>query len=303
LKEIKEQSMPLVGALEAKTYSRVEDLKLLFKFRLTLMVVFTSILGYLIASGGNIHWSSLALLFVGGFAITAASNTLNEVLEKDFDALMSRTANRPLPAGRMSVSQAVIIAGLLAATGIIALALFNPLTTLLGTLSLVLYAFIYTPLKRYTSISVLVGAVPGALPALIGYVAFSGSIGPVALILFTIQFIWQMPHFWSIGWLGFEDYQVAGYKLLPNMAAGKTGDISKYAFIYTLALIPVSALPGFLGLLSWASCLALGVAGSFFIWKAYRFFRANDKASAKGLLYASLLYLPITFIVVLIDSI
>lgn len=266
------------------------------------MVVFTSVIGYLIASGGDIHWGSLGLLLLGGFSITAASNTLNEVLEKDYDALMKRTANRPLPAGRMTVSQAVIIAGLLAALGIVALAFFNPLTTLLGALSLVIYAFLYTPLKRITSLSVMVGAVPGALPALIGYVAYTGSIGPVALILFTIQFIWQMPHFWSIGWLGFEDYQEAGYKLLPNMAAGKTREISKYAFIYTLYLLPVSAIPGFLGLLSWTSCLAIGVASMYFIWKAYQFYQHNDKASAKGLLYASLLYLPFSFIVVLIDA-
>ena len=288
-------------ALE-KNPSRFKDLVELVKLKLTLMVVFTSMIGYLIATGGVIEWSILALLLSGGFLITCASNTMNEVLEKDYDALMSRTSDRPLPTGRIAVSDAIIFAGLSCIVGIFLLALINPLTALLGAASFVLYAFVYTPLKRVSPIAVLIGAIPGALPAAIGFVAFDGVLSSMAIILFSIQFIWQMPHFWAIGWLAYEDYSKAGYKLLPKMELGKSSEIGKQSFIYTLFLIPVSLMPWYFGFLGIGFTSLVLITCLFYTWKAWKFYRDNNKDSARSLLFASLYYLPTAFIVLFIGS-
>lgn len=266
------------------------------------MVVFTSIIGYLIASAGGSNVFEIILLAVGGFLITGASNALNQVLEKDYDALMTRTADRPLPTGRMSISEGVFIAGVMAVSGLVILAGFNVPTALLGSIAFVSYAFIYTPLKRFTSLSVLVGAVPGALPAAIGYTAFNGEFGPVALLLFSIQFIWQMPHFWSVGWLGYADYEKAGYKLLPNMELGLGHHIGWYSFAYTLMLFPIVTLAWFLGYLSLSGFVGLLAANGYYAYKAWNLYRQNDRQAAKALLYASLIYLPVTFIIIMISS-
>lgn len=281
---------------------RIKDFAQLVKLKLTMMVVFTSMIGYFIATGGTVQWVTLSLLLSGGFLITSAANALNEVLEKDYDRLMSRTSTRPLPAGRMPMSEGVIFAGLSCIIGIFMLALINPLTALLGASSFVLYAFIYTPLKRYSPISVLIGAIPGALPAAIGFVAHDGVLSSMALILFAIQFIWQMPHFWAIGWLAYEDYEKAGYKMLPSMDKGKSNAIGKQAFIYTLFLIPVSVIPFLFGFLNgWFTALVLFTC-FYYVWKAWNFYIKNDRQSAKSLLFASLYYLPTAFTVLLIGS-
>ena len=169
--------------------SKVDDLYMLFKFRLSLMVVISAVLAYAIAAQGGFSYLTLSFLALGGFAITAAANGINQVLEKDFDVLMERTKNRPIPTGRMSISEAVLYAGMMALFGITILALFNPLSALLGTTALVSYAFVYTPMKRYSTMAVAVGAIPGALPVLIGFAAFEGSISALAMSLFMIQFL------------------------------------------------------------------------------------------------------------------
>lgn len=266
------------------------------------MVVFTSIIGYLIASAGGSNLFELILLAVGGFMITGASNALNQVLEKDYDALMTRTAGRPLPTGRMSISEGVFIAGVMAVSGLVILAGFNVPTALLGSIAFVSYAFIYTPLKRFTSLSVLVGAVPGALPAAIGYTAFNGELGPVALLLFSIQFVWQMPHFWSVGWLGYADYEKAGYKLLPHMELGLGQHIGWYSFVYTLILFPIVTLAWYLNYLPLYGLIAISVANVYYTYNAWNLYRQNDRQSAKALLYASLIYLPVVFVIIMISS-
>lgn len=279
-----------------------QDFMLLTKFRLSMMVVFTSIIGYLIASAGRSNLWELLLLAVGGFMITGASNALNQVLEKDYDALMSRTAGRPLPTGRMAISEGVFIAGIMAVGGLVILAAFNIPTALLGSIAFVSYAFIYTPLKRFTSLSVLVGAVPGALPAAIGYTAFNGELSAVAILLFSIQFIWQMPHFWSVGWLGYADYEKAGYKLLPLMELGLGRHIGWYSFVYTLILFPICGLAFALGYLPWGGLVALLLANGYYAYQAWQLYQHNDRQAAKSLLYASLIYLPVAFIIIMISS-
>ena len=212
----KQETYSTIAIASQEKFSKVRDYILLVKLRLSLVVVVSSILGYMVVANGNGNWVDLLLLAAGGFLVTSAANALNQVLEKDFDILMTRTANRPVATGRMKASEAVMFAGLSCLLGIVVLATFNPLTALLGMLSLIIYAFVYTPLKRYSTLAVAVGAIPGALPVMIGATAFSGTLTLFAFCLFAIQFLWQFPHFWSIGYLGFDDYKKAGYKLLPE---------------------------------------------------------------------------------------
>ena len=210
------------GSIEmpfASLWSRIQDLAQLVKFRLSATVVISSLLAYLIAAAGEINIMALVILAAGGFLTTGAANTLNQVLEKDFDRLMKRTADRPLAAGRMKISDAVLAAGFMSLFGISFLALFNPWTAFFGTFALVSYAFVYTPMKRVSPGAVAIGAVPGALPTLIGCVAAQGELTALGLTLFAIQFCWQFPHFWSIAYLGYEDYSNAGYKLVPEAEA------------------------------------------------------------------------------------
>jgi len=195
--------------------AKIQDYLLLIKVRLSSVVVISSLLGYIIVSGGTGHWLDVWKLFFGGFLVTGAANALNQVFEKDYDILMTRTANRPVAAGRMKPTEGIIFAGLSCLVGILILASFNPITGLLGMLSLILYSFVYTPMKRISTVAVPIGAIPGALPVMIGVTAYEGRITMLALVLFVIQFLWQFPHFWAIGFLGYEDYAKAGYKLVP----------------------------------------------------------------------------------------
>jgi len=278
------------------------EVKALTKFKLSMMVLMSSVFGYLIVAGTQMSATILVLLTVGGFLITAAANTLNQVLERDYDALMERTKNRPLAANRMKVSEAVLFAGISMVVGIGCLAMINPLTAFLGTLSLILYAFVYTPLKRYSTISVAVGAIPGALPVLIGTTAFEGSLSILGLTLFGIQFLWQFPHFWAIGWLSFEDYKKAGYKLLPINEEGNIDEnIGLYSGIYAFLLIPV-CLFGMLGdnrigLMAFGFSTVLNLA--YFIF-CVRLQKNKDRKSARGLMFSSFFYLPFILLIYLI---
>jgi len=196
--------------------AKLKDYALLTKMRLSSLVVFSALMAYLVTYQGAFQWMNLFLLGLAGWMITAASNTLNQVIEKSEDKLMERTSDRPLPSERMSIYEAILLAGVLGTIGIVILALnFNMLSGLLGALALISYAFIYTPFKKISSAAVLLGAVPGAMPLLIGATAATGELSLVAMSLFAIQFMWQMPHFWSIAWLMKEDYEKAGYRLLP----------------------------------------------------------------------------------------
>lgn len=278
------------------------EIKTLTKFKLSMMVLMSSVLGYLVVAGFETSPLILALLTMGGFLTTAAANILNQVLERDHDALMERTKNRPLAANRMKVSEAVLMAGIAMVVGIGMLAFINPLTALLGTLSLLSYAFVYTPLKRYSTASVAVGAIPGALPVLIGTCAFEGTLSVLGLTLFAIQFLWQFPHFWAIGWLSFDDYKKAGYKLLPMNDEGNIDDnIGFYSGIYALLLIPVC----YLGYINEARISMMMFVLSIVLSAAYLVFclilqKKKDRKSAMRLMFSSFFYLPLILLVYLI---
>lgn len=284
----------------APLLQKLEDYKVLVKFRLNLFVVFSAVSAYVVASGGVFRWEALVLLGLGGFLVTGSANALNEVLEKDFDRMMKRTADRPLPAGRMSSSEAVLMAGFMAVIGLFLLALFNPLTSVLGSFAIVLYAFIYTPLKRFSQIAVAVGALPGALPVLIGAVAYSGGFTQEALLMFAIQFLWQFPHFWAIGWVAFDDYAAAGYKLVPERDGAPDPRIGMQSLVYTLFLFPVVFFSYYTGLLHLPGAIALGVFTAAFAWMSWRLHVERDRASARRLMFASFFYLPMALITYLI---
>lgn len=291
------------SGLWGRSLQKVQDYKMLVKLRLSLTVVFSSVFAFLIASSGAINWLAVVILAVGGFLVTGAANTLNQVLEKDYDRLMKRTADRPLAAGRMKISEAVLAAGFMSLFGISLLALFNPWTAFLGTVSLVAYAFLYTPVKRISPLAVVIGAVPGALPTMIGCVAAEGQLTLLALSLFAIQFLWQFPHFWSIGYLGFADYQKAGYQLMPSKNGSPDPSVGWQAFLYTLFLLPASGLPFFLGttgVFSLTFVLILGIAFAYFAWN---FYRKYDRKSALALMFFSFGYIPLTLIAFWLDKV
>lgn len=235
--------------------------------------------------------------------VTGAANTLNQVLEQDFDQMMKRTAGRPLAAGRMKTAEAVLAAGFMSLAGITALALFNPWTAFLGTLALVMYAFVYTPLKRITPLAVVVGAIPGALPTLIGVVAAQGEITTLGLVLFFIQFLWQFPHFWSIGWLGFADYRKAGYLMIPALGDNPDPVISRQALYYALFLLPVVVLPFYLGISGMVSALILFGLSLGYVFFSWRFNRKQDRKSALHLMFFSFCYIPLGLVVLFLDKI
>ena len=289
-----------IKSIDAISFSqRLTDFGMLIKFRLTMLVVFSSVMAYFIGAT-SIEFNAIILLILGGSLVTFAANILNQVLEKDYDRLMKRTENRPLPQGRMTVSTAVLMAGFFSLIGITLLCLANVWAGLMGTASLILYAFIYTPLKRVSSISVLVGAIPGALPMSIGCIVAEGSVTSLALALFAVQFFWQFPHFWSIAFLGHEDYSNAGYKMLPSKSGLPDAEIGFQSFIYSLLLYPVFGALYFLGyqsLLGVGLLCLVSVLYTFYSWKLYK---NVDKESAKKLMFSSFAYLPLVLFILFI---
>lgn len=278
---------------------KIRDYFILVKFRLSFIVVFSAGIGYLFAGGGMEHFM---LFLLAGFLITAASNTLNQIIEQETDKLMQRTADRPLAAKRMTTTEAIIAAGVMATTGIgLMWYIFNPMAALLGALSLLSYAFIYTPVKKISPIAVFIGAFPGAIPPVIGWAAATGVIGNEALILFAIQFLWQFPHFWSIAWVSYDDYANAGFYLLPS-ASGKTKASAFHIVTYTVLLLPVSMLPFMLGMSGNVSAGIVLAAGLFFLYQAARLYRTSETKHAKALMFGSFLYLPVVLIALLLDK-
>ena len=280
--------------------AKISDYLQLVKFRLSLTVVFSAVMAYVIASAGDFPWQGMLFLGLGGLLITGAANTLNQVLERDYDRLMKRTADRPLAAGRMAVSEAVLFAGFSSFAGILLMAIFNPWVPLLGMLSLVSYAFVYTPMKRYSPIAVLIGAVPGALPMAIGVVAAQGELTMLAFALFGIQFFWQFPHFWAIAWLGHEDYTRAGFHLLPSRQLDS--HVGKQAFIYALMLLPVVGMMWLFDMTGAVSAILLVVASLAYARSAWVLYKNCDRASARQLMFASLIYLPAILAILSVDA-
>ena len=282
---------------------RIQDYKLLIKFRLSSLVVFSSVLAYLIAAQGQVSWIPIVLLAIGGMLVTGAANALNQVLERDYDKLMKRTADRPIAAGRMQVSEGVMAAGLMSLFGITILAVFNPWTAFLGMISLLMYSFVYTPMKRVSPTAVFVGAIPGALPTMIGAVAYQGEITTLALSLFAIQFIWQFPHFWSIAWLAFEDYFNAGFYLLPTSKGVEDRSTALQSTIYAALLIPVGCLPYWLGVTGITSAIGAVLLGIMYTYCGWLFYRQFDRAAGRKLMFSSFIYLPILLILFFVDKI
>lgn len=286
----------------SKTKQLWIDINALVKTRLSATVVFSSVMAYLIAIEGSISLVGVLVLAGGGFFVTAAANVLNEVLERDYDKLMKRTADRPLAAGRMDISTAVLMAGLMSLIGITLLALFNPGTALLGTIALVCYAFLYTPMKRVSPMAVTIGAIAGALPTLIGCVAAEGRVSMIGITLFAIQFLWQYTHFWSIAWLGFEDYQKAGYQFLPQENGRISKRIGIQAFGCAVLLIPIAFLPYALGETGLMSAIVVALLSLAFTYFAWIFYRKFNRKSALQLMFSSFFYIPIALIIYFIDK-
>lgn len=278
------------------------DFGLLVKFRLSMLVIFSAVMSYAIVSENAAHWLAMILLTTGGFLVTGASNALNQVLERDYDRQMTRTANRPIAAGRMTVSKAVLLAGLMALFGISILSVFNPLTGFLGTLSLISYAFVYTPLKRITPLAVLVGAVPGALPVVIGCVAFEGAITHETLMLFTIQFLWQFPHFWAVAWLADEDYKRAGFYLLPSKSGEKDASVGFISLLFCLLMFVNAGVAYTMGMTGAVATGLLLLLNGYFGYTCWRLSRSCSREAARKQMFASFFHLPLSLIVLLLDK-
>lgn len=275
----------------------------LLKFRLSFLVAFSSAFGYLLATRGSIEWLSFVMLCLGGFLISGASVTINQIIEVEYDKLMTRTASRPLPTGRLSIAEAKFFTLIVGILGFTLLWIFtNPLTTGLSFISLILYSFVYTPLKRVGPIAVFVGAIPGALPPLLGWVAATGTISYEALIIFSIQFIWQFPHFWAIAWVADDDYKKAGFKLLPS-GGKKDLNTAINIMIYTLFLIPLALLPVKIGVTGINSAIIATVCGILFLAQTLSLMKDGSRKSALKIMFGSFLYLPIVQIAFLIDKI
>lgn len=279
------------------------DFGLLVKFKLTLLVLFSAVMSYAIVCAGKVDWTMMALLTFGGFMVTGAANALNQVLERDYDRLMPRTANRPVATGRMSVSRAVLLAGLMAMAGLSVLSFLHPIAGFLGTLSLMSYAFVYTPLKRSTPLSVVVGAVPGALPLIIGCVVHEGTISPVAMMLFSLQFLWQFPHFWAVAWLADDDYKKAGFYLLPSKNGEKDPATGLLSFAFCVLMVGNAGLGYALGFVSvWATAVLLAL-NVYWAWLCWRLHKDCSREAARRQMFMSFLHLPVSLIVLLIDKI
>jgi len=275
----------------------------LLKVRLSMLVAFSCAFGYGLATQGNVNWTTLIMLTFGGFLLSGASGCINQIIERDFDKLMTRTMNRPLPTGRVSVNEAIIFSVVCLLLSFAILTAFtNTLTVVLSFVSMVLYSFVYTPLKRVGPVAVFVGAIPGALPPLLGWIVATGSITHEAMIIFGIQFIWQFPHFWAIAWVADDDYKKAGFKLLPS-GGGKNLNTAIQIMVYTMFLIPLGLLPAKFGVTGLNSAIVATVCGVAFFAQTFSLLRTGDRKSALRIMFGSFLYLPIVQIAYLLDKV
>ena len=273
------------------------------KARLSVSVVFSSIAGYLLGVE-TIDFFILFLLGVGGYCMVGASNAYNQIIERDLDALMERTKTRPLPAGDMEVRSAFVLAVVLTIAGLVLLYIINPQTAMFGAISIFLYVSVYTPLKTKTPLSVFVGAIPGAIPFMLGWVAATDDFGIEPGTLFMIQFFWQFPHFWAIGWFLYEDYKKAGFYMLPNGKRDKGTAIQVVLYsIWTVmaSLIPAVGVTGKLYLTP-VSAIAIGILGSGLIYYAIRLYKLKTEKIAKQLMLASVSYITLLQIIYVLDK-
>ncbi|AWO01296.1 protoheme IX farnesyltransferase [Chitinophaga alhagiae] len=283
--------------------SRVKDYFMMMKFTLTFLVVFSCVVAYLLVPGVEFDLIKVLLLFTGGILVSGSANIINQILEKETDKLMARTAPRPLPAGRLTVSEASVVAVVTGATGIAVMGFtFNWLAAGLSLLSLVIYGFVYTPWKKWNSLAVLVGAFPGALPPLIGWAAGDNALSEGGWALFAIQFLWQFPHFWAIAWVAHTDYTRAGFRLMPSdRGPGKM--IALQSAMYALLLIPAGVAPYLLGLTGYISAIVAILIGCFYLYRAINLYRKCDVPSARKLMFGSYIYLAVIFLALLFDKV
>ncbi len=274
----------------------------LLKPRLSFLVAFSCAFGFVLATS-RVDVVTLIMLFLGGFLLSGSSVIVNQVIEVDLDKLMVRTMKRPLPTERLSIREGIIFSIVCFVVGVTILILFtNWLTTSLSILSMVLYSFVYTPLKRVGPIAVFVGAIPGALPPLLGWTAATGTISHEALIIFGIQFIWQFPHFWAIAWVSDDDYKKAGFKLLPS-GGKKDLNTAVQIMIYTMFLIPMGMLPATFGITGINSAIVATICGVLFFALTFSLMKSGDRKSALKIMFASFFYLPIVQIAYLLDKV
>ena len=271
--------------------------------RLAISVVFSSMAGYLLGAY-TFDWLTILLLAVGGYLMVGASNAYNQIIEKDLDALMDRTKNRPVPSGRMSVRTAFIIACVFTVLGLITLYYINPITAVFGGISIFLYVCVYTPLKTKTPLSVFVGAFPGAIPFMMGWVAATGDFGIEAGTLFMLQFFWQFPHFWAIGWFLYEDYKKGGFFMLPTGKRDRGTAVQ--VILYTIwtvlvSLIPVFGVTGRLYLTP-ISAVLVGILGLLLLYYAIRLFKYKNNVTAKRLMLSSVSYITLIQIIYVADK-
>jgi len=285
-------------------YSKISGYLKLTKFRLGALVVFSAIVTYFTVAT-TINWYQVLALSLGGLLVTSAANGFNQIIEKDLDKLMDRTKNRPMPTGILSSTEAFIFCAIFGISGTILLWVYtNPLCGILGFISIILYAVVYTPLKRITPFSVFVGAFPGALPTLIGAVAATEGFGHItffAILLFTIQFVWQFPHFWALAWFNNDDYAKADFYLLPSK--GGKDEASKFQILlYSVFLLITSIMPFVfqqVGIFSTVVCI---IAGISLLFQAYIFYKLPTDAHAKKLFFSTLVYLPVVQLALMTKS-
>ena len=289
----------------------------LMKFTLSFTVVFTCILCYLLAPNVLFDLKMVFILFVAGMLVTGSASAINQIVEKDTDANMKRTADRPVASGRMSTQSASIFATIVGLIGVgLMYYYFNLNSALLSAFSLFFYAFVYTPLKKVSSIAVLAGALPGALPCLIGWVAGTDLISPFSSIqvgekmvpnaagwaLFGIQFLWQFPHFWAIAWVAHNDYSRVGFKLLPA-DKGPTKFTAMQTIMYSIVMLPVGVLPYFFGISGWISLVIVTIANIFLIIQCVRLYIQMDVKAARRVMFSSYIYLPVVFLALVADKV
>ncbi len=284
--------------------SKVRDYMLLIKFSLSFMVVFSAVVSYLLAPKIVAYdWGMIMLLFIGGLLVTGSANAVNQVVEKDTDAMMNRTAKRPVASGRMSTTEGWAFAIISGVAGVFILwYFFNGLSATIAAFSWFVYAFMYTPLKKVSAVSVLVGAVPGALPCLIGWAAGQDELTPGGWALFAIQFFWQFPHFWAIAWIAHKDYSQAGFKLMPSVE-GPTKYSAIQSVIYSLILVPVGMLPYLVGMSGILSFWTVLIANIWMVWLCVKLYHKMEVKAARGVMFGSYIYLPVVLLALLADKI
>lgn len=283
--------------------SIIKDFKEITKMRLALSVVFSSVAGYLLGAD-TIDWTVVLLLSLGGYFMVGASNAYNQIIEKDLDVLMNRTKNRPIPAGRMSVTTAFIIATVFTVLGLVILYNINQQTALFGAISIFLYTCVYTPLKTKTPLAVFVGAIPGAIPFMLGWVAATNNFGIEPGTLFALQFFWQFPHFWAIGWFLYEDYKRGGFFMLPTGKQDRGTAVQTIMYtIWTIliSIVPVLGITGELKL-SIVAAIIVFLLGLGMLYYALQLFKKMTEKAAKQLMLSSVFYISLIQIVYVLDK-